>query len=58
VTNAATWWQKLSADFPSLEEDKNFNYIRNQMNGTAHFKNASNYLNTSIYFYLETSGGS
>ncbi len=26
-------------------------------NGTAHFKNVNNHLNTNIYFYLETSGG-
>ncbi len=26
-------------------------------NGTAHFKNVNNGLNTNIYSYLETSGG-
>ncbi len=26
-------------------------------NGTTHFKNVNNYLNTNIYSYLETSGG-
>jgi hypothetical protein len=26
-------------------------------NGTTRFKNVNSYLNTNIYFYLETSGG-
>jgi hypothetical protein len=29
----------------------------NSNNGTAHFKNVNNYLNTNIYSYIETSGG-
>ncbi len=31
--------------------------ITTKINGTVHFKNVNNYLNTDIYFYLETSGG-
>jgi hypothetical protein len=26
-------------------------------NGTAHFKNVNNWMNTNIYSYLQTSGG-
>ncbi len=34
------------------------NTIKNLLsNGTAHFKNLNNCLNTNIYSYLETSGG-
>ncbi len=32
-------------------------FISFKVNGTAHFKNVNNYLNTNIYSYLETSGG-
>jgi hypothetical protein len=31
--------------------------LKCKFNGTAHFKNVNNCLNTSIYSYLETSGG-
>jgi hypothetical protein len=33
------------------------NIFERLYNGTAHFKNLSNCLNTKIYSYLETSGG-
>jgi len=32
-------------------------YKRLLINGTVHFKKVSNYLNTNIYSYFETSGG-
>ncbi len=31
-------------------------FFLQRCNGTAHFKNVNNYLNTNIYPYLETSG--
>jgi hypothetical protein len=36
-----------------------FQWIEEELksNGTMHFKNVSNHLNTNIYSYLETSGG-
>jgi len=35
----------------------NFKQCRQVRNGTAHFKNVKDCLNTNIYSYLETSGG-
>jgi len=32
-------------------------FDRHHYNGTTHFQNANNYLNTNIYPYLETPGG-
>jgi hypothetical protein len=33
------------------------NYTLREVNGTAHFTNVNNCLNTNIYSYLDTSGG-
>jgi len=42
----------------NFDKDCIENYCWSKLNnGTARFKNVNNYLNTSIYSYIETSGG-
>ncbi len=45
------------AKMTRVEVNDSGNWSSLAKNGTAHFKNVNNYLNTNIDSYLETSGG-